>query len=30
MSRSEVDKGPQDVVNVLVGIVFGCDYRVEF
>jgi hypothetical protein len=30
MSRSEVDKSPQDVVDVLVGIVFGRDYRVEF
>jgi hypothetical protein len=30
MSRSEVDKSPQDVVDVLVGIAFGRDYRVEF
>jgi hypothetical protein len=30
MSRSEVDKSPQDVVDVLVGIVFGRDDRVEF
>jgi len=30
MPRSEVDESPQNVVNVLVGIAFGCDYRVEF
>jgi hypothetical protein len=30
MSGSEVDESPQDVVDVLVGIAFGCDYRVEF
>jgi len=30
MSRSKVDKSPQDVVDVFVGVVFGCDYRVEF
>jgi hypothetical protein len=30
VSRSEVYESPQDVVDVLVGIVFGCDYRVEF
>lgn len=30
MRSSKLDKSPQDVVDVLVGIAFGRDDRVEF
>lgn len=30
MRSSKLDKSPQDVVDVLVGIAFGRDDRLEF